>query len=62
MFSRKSNHSWFTISSAVIGGFLLGMSYKKFGNQIGQIGDRIRHMTKKQGSSDNYPETGEADF
>ncbi len=33
---RSKNSNWFLMSSAVVGGFLLGLSYKKYGKDIKQ--------------------------
>lgn len=44
MFSKKSDNSWIMMSSAVVGGFLLGMSYKKYGKDIKHS---IQKMTKR---------------
>jgi len=34
VFTKKSNSSWLMISSAMLGGFLLGVTYKKYGKNL----------------------------
>lgn len=33
-YSKKSNNHWLLTSSAMVGGFLIGFSYKKYGKDI----------------------------
>ncbi len=33
-YSRKSNTNWFLLTTAMVGGFALGMSYKKYGSHL----------------------------
>ena len=40
--SRKSNTSWIMMSSAMVGGFLLGLSYNKYGKDIKHRIQRVR--------------------
>jgi len=59
VFSRRSRHnSWLMMSSAVIGGFLLGMSYKKYGRDIKQ---RLQKMSRRQVDYDDYMTSHEPD-
>lgn len=59
MFTRRSNNnSWLMISSAMVGGFLLGMSYKKYGKDIQH---RVQKMTKRQLDYDDYMTSHEPD-
>ncbi|HHV63708.1 MAG TPA: hypothetical protein GXX46_01310 [Peptococcaceae bacterium] len=63
MFSRKShNNNWMMISSALLGGFLLGFSYKKYGkdlvNRIQNIGTFSR---RKYDFDDDYMTSHEPD-
>jgi hypothetical protein len=46
------------MSSAVIGGFLLGMSYKKYGRDIKQ---RLQKMSRRQVDYDDYMTSHEPD-
>jgi len=41
--ARRSKNSWFMVGSAVVGGFLLGVSYKKYGKDIKH---RIQSMAR----------------
>lgn len=50
MFSRKSNNNWMLMSSAIVGGFLLGVSYKKYSQEIK---NGILHLSKKNLDYDN---------
>ncbi|NLI91738.1 MAG: hypothetical protein GX434_05875 [Peptococcaceae bacterium] len=58
MFSRKPNTSWWKVSSAILGGFLVGFSYKKYGREIKQ---QIRKVTKRQPDYDDYMTSHEPD-
>ncbi len=59
MFSRRSNNnSWIMISSAMVGGFLLGLSYKKYGKTIQH---RVQKMTKRQLDYDDFMTSHEPD-
>lgn len=52
MFFRKShNKSWMKLSSALLGGFLLGFTYQKYG---GHLSHRIRNMIRKNNHFDEY--------
>lgn len=44
MFTKKSNNNWLKMSSAVLGGFLLGFSYKRYGKGLEH---QIRRITKR---------------
>ncbi|NLL53274.1 MAG: hypothetical protein GX248_11305 [Peptococcaceae bacterium] len=52
MFAKKSNHSWLKIGSAMIGGFLLGISYKKYGKNLSH---RWRNMKGNMDYNDFIP-------
>jgi hypothetical protein len=63
MFSKRSKTNWLMTSSAVLGGFLLGFSYKKFGKEIS---NRIQNMTSNMGNKklhydDDYISSHEPD-
>ncbi|MGI6449308.1 MAG: hypothetical protein ACOX3R_03135 [Desulfitobacteriia bacterium] len=49
MFSKRSNNNnWLMISSALLGGFLLGFSYKKYGKDITGRIQNMAHMTRRR--------------
>ncbi len=52
MFAKKSNNGWLKISTAMIGGFLLGMSYKKYGKNLSH---HWRHIKKNMSYNDFMP-------
>ncbi|RNC28046.1 MAG: hypothetical protein AWM53_01976 [Candidatus Dichloromethanomonas elyunquensis] len=58
MFSRKTNISWWKMSSAVLGGFLLGFSYKKYGREIKH---QIRRLGRNQMDYDDFISSHESD-
>lgn len=47
MFSRRSNHSWLMTGSVLLGGFLLGISYNKYGQNIK---DQFQRVSFRNGS------------
>jgi len=42
VFARKSNNNWLKVSTAMIGGFLLGFSYKKYGKNLANQWRKIK--------------------
>jgi hypothetical protein len=58
MFTRRSNNNWMLMSSAVVGGFLLGLTYKKYGKDIRH---QIQKITKKDFDYDDYMTSHEPD-
>jgi len=41
----KTNNNWVYVSSAMVGGFLLGVSYRKYGSIIKE---HVRNMSHKE--------------
>ncbi|NLM22024.1 MAG: hypothetical protein GX207_09830 [Peptococcaceae bacterium] len=52
MFAKKSNNNWIKIGSAMIGGFLLGISYKKYGKNLSH---HWRNMKRNMDYNDFIP-------
>lgn len=48
--SKKTNNSWLLMSSAVVGGFLLGFGYKRYGNEIK---NQFHKYTHKESANDD---------
>lgn len=62
MFSRKTNNSWMMMSSAMLGGFLLGLSYKKYGKEItNRIGSMAGNLTRRNSDYEDYMTSHEPD-
>lgn len=62
LFSKKSRNSkWLTIGSALLGGFVMGASYKMYGQEL-KNGIQSLSSRKKVLDYDNgYPVTNETD-
>lgn len=56
--SKKNDRNWFLISSALIGGFALGMSYKKYGRDLHH---QIRKVTNRDYEYEDYMSSHEPD-
>lgn len=52
-YTRKPKRNWLFLSSAILGGFLLGFSYKNFGKNIK---NSLQKMTKGKFADHNYPD------
>lgn len=56
--SKKSNTNWILLSSAMVGGFALGLSYKKYGSSLqGHIGK----LTNRDLNYEDYMTSHEPD-
>jgi len=58
VFTRRSNNSWLKMSSAILGGFLLGFSYKKYGKEMEH---HIKKITRKPLDYEDYTDSHEPD-
>lgn len=61
MFSKKTNNSWLMMSSAMLGGFLLGFSYKKYGKDITNRIGSMTNMTRRKVDYEDYMTSHEPD-
>lgn len=63
MFSRRSkNNNWLMMSSAMLGGFLLGFTYKKYGKDITSYIPGLAGLTgRKLDYDDGYMTSHEPD-
>lgn len=57
-YSRKPNRNWFLLTTAMVGGFALGMSYKKYGSHLHR---HIRTLTNKDMDYEDYMNSHEPD-
>ena len=57
-YSRKPNRNWFLISTAMVGGFALGMSYKKYGPELQS---QIRKLKNRDMRYEDYMSSHEPD-
>lgn len=62
MFQRKNNNNWVMLSSAMLGGFMLGFTYKKYGKNITHRLRSISSLTReKLNYDDGYTTSHEPD-
>lgn len=57
--SKKSNNSWLLMSSAVVGGFLLGFGYKRYGKEII---NQFHMVTHKKSADDDLMSSPESNI
>lgn len=57
-YSKKTSNNWFLISSALLGGFALGLTYKKYGKEIN---NHFKKMTGRNNGYEDYMTSHEPD-
>ncbi len=56
--SKKSDTNWILLSTAMVGGFALGLSYKKYGSTLHS---QFEKLTKKNFGYEDYMSSHEPD-